>query len=140
MKYTRAGDTIIVRIDKGEEIVGVIKTACAGEAVLTGTLTGLGAACNAVIGYYDVESKEYHSKHVKEAHEIVSLNGVITRVDNEVHLHAHIVLADEKCRCVGGHLNSAEVSATCEAVIRVIETALSRIKDEGTGLQILHLT
>jgi hypothetical protein len=139
-KYTRTGDSIILRINRGDEIVSAIRAVCNKEAILTGTLTGLGAACNAVIGYYDVDSKAYHSRLIKEAQEIVSLSGLITRVDNEVHVHAHIVLADGDCRCVGGHLNSAEVSATCEVVIRNIEATISRIKDDQTGLQILQMT
>ena len=44
--------------------------------------------------------------------------------------------ANESGAVVGGHLNSARVSATCEMVIRVIDGAVDRFKDDVTGLNL----
>ena len=43
---------------------------------------------------------------------------------------------NEKGQTVGGHLNSARISATCEMFIYIIDGEVDRFKDESTGLNL----
>ena len=61
-------------------------------------------------------------------------------MDGEVHLHAHVTVADRRYHALGGHLESARVSATFEAVIRIIDGEVDRFMDSETGLNLLKLS
>ena len=52
MVYKTCGDTIAVRLEKGEEIVSSIRAICEKEGVKAGTIQGLGAADHSVVGIY----------------------------------------------------------------------------------------
>ena len=49
------------------------------------------------------------------------------------------LLADETGRVIGGHLNEAKVSATCEIFIRRLEGEVERVLDPSIGLNVLDL-
>ncbi|MBT3864894.1 DNA-binding protein [Candidatus Peregrinibacteria bacterium] len=138
MKISRFGKNLVVRIDKGEEIVENLKKACMDYGIDAGSVSGIGASNDAVIGFFDTGKKKYHSHKVSGDHEITSLTGNVSMMDGEVYLHLHIMLAGEDGAVVGGHLTSAVVSATCEIVVGIIDGALDRKKDEETGLNLLE--
>ena len=46
--------------------------------------------------------------------------------------------ADECGRVVGGHLNRAEVSATCEMVVSVLDGRVDRSFSEEIGLNLME--
>ena len=100
---------------------------------------GIGATDNAVIGLFEVKTKQYHTTILTGDHEIAPLYGNITMMDGEVYLHLHINLCDATHRCFGGHLTSAVVSATFEGVIDVMEGAVDRVHDDDLGLNLLDL-
>ncbi len=136
MEYKRYKDNIIIRMDGGEEILSTLKEICLKENVLLGSISAIGAIDSFVVGVYDVEEKKYHSKEYKGAYEIVSLVGNISTMNNEYYSHLHLACADKENKVVGGHLNSARVSATIEMFLHVIQGKVDRIKDEKTGLNI----
>lgn len=68
--------------------------------------------------------------------EIVALHGTINTMDNEYYAHIHIACGDMDNQVVGGHLNKAIVSATCELVITVIDGIVDRRFDEKIGLNL----
>jgi hypothetical protein len=71
-------------------------------------------------------------------HEITSLTGNISRMNDEVYLHLHINLSDANYQTYGGHLNSAVVSATCEIVVCGLEGEIGRGFSEEIGLNIFR--
>ncbi len=137
MEYKKYGQKIFVRIDKGEEIVGKLKELCSDEKITLGTVNGIGATDRAEIGLFDTHEKKYYGKELEGDMEIAPLSGNITTMDGEVYLHLHINLGDKENKAFAGHLNSALVSATFEAVIDVMEGTLERSKDEEIGLNLL---
>ena len=54
MKYMKSGNTYMVRIDIGEEIIESLKQLCANEQIRLGRVEAIGAADHAVIGVYDL--------------------------------------------------------------------------------------
>jgi uncharacterized protein len=139
MKVKRVDNKLIVRIDRGEEIVESIMKVSKTYSVSLGSVIGIGATNKVTIGLYDVNSKEYHSKEFTGNYEIAPLVGNISMMNNEPYLHLHINVCDEKHHSYGGHLNSALISATCEVIIDVMNGNIERKVDEETGLNLLHI-
>ena len=136
MKAKKFGHKFIVRMDKGEEIVETLKQFCKDNDIKLGSIIGIGATNKVMVGLFDVETKKYHSKELVGNYEIAPLAGNISTMDGQVYLHLHINLCDSQHHSFGGHLNSAVVSATFEAVIEVIDGQVDREFSEEIGLNL----
>lgn len=136
MNYKRFNNVIVARFDKGEEILEQIKNISLKENIKLANVNALGAVDDFTVGVYKVDEKKYYSNSFKGSYEIVSLTGSINTMDGEFYTHMHMSCGDEKGQVVGGHLNRAVVSATCEIFIYVIDGEVDRIKDEEVGLNI----
>ena len=139
MDYKKIGEKVFVRIDSGEEIVETLTQVCKKLDITAGTITGIGATDKAIIGLFDVKTKKYHSTELVGDHEIAPVYGNISTMNNEVYLHLHVNLCNSEHKSFGGHLTSAVVSATFEAVIDIINGKIEREFDTTTGLNILKL-
>ncbi len=139
MKYRRIEDTIIARIDRGEEILEKMKEIALKENIKLASVNALGAVDDFTVGVYDVEKKQYYSNTFTGAFEIVSFHGSINTMNGEYYSHIHMSAADDNGQTYGGHLNRAVVSATCEMFINVIYGKVDRFHDEETGLNLFDL-
>ena len=136
MEYKKINNKYILRLDPKEEIVSTIKDLCTKESINCGTITGIGAVNELMIGLFNPSNKEYKSKTLKDNFEIASLTGNISVMNNEVYLHLHICVTDENFNAFGGHLNSAIISATGEITITKIDTTIERKFSEKIGLNL----
>jgi hypothetical protein len=136
MEYKKFNNKYIVRIDKGEEIVETLKKFCEKNNIKLGVITGLGATNNAKVGLYNTEEKKYYSKELTGDYEIAPLYGNISTMDGEFYLHIHANLCNQENKSFGGHLNSAIVSATFEAVIEIIDGEVEREFNKEIGLNL----
>ena len=59
MDYRRFGNTVVIRIDRGEEVMEKLTQICETEDILLGSISGLGAASYVEMGLYDVEKKAF---------------------------------------------------------------------------------
>ena len=136
MQYKQFGNTYMIRIDPGEDIVGSLKKLCEDEQIRLGRVEAIGAADYAVIGVYDLLKKEYYPEQIDEFMEIASLNGNITAMDGKPYIHLHAVLADQRHVIHGGHVLEMRVGATCEMFVTVLDGEVKRQKDEGLGINL----
>lgn len=136
MEYKRFENTIVARLNRGEEVLEQINLIAQKEGIKLAQINALGATDSFTVGVYDVSEKQYHKKDFNGAYEIVSLHGNISTMNNEIYLHLHMSCADKQGNVVGGHLNRCVISATCEMFIDIIDGSIDRIKDEETGLNI----
>ena len=139
VKTRKIGNKVFVRIDKGEELMGNLKKACEEHGVRAGLVYGIGATDKAVIGFFDPVEKSYLPMERVGDHEITSLAGNISTIDEKVFPHIHITLADDTFNVVGGHLNSAIISVTCEIVIEVADGKVERAFDQEKGVNLWDL-
>ncbi|HEX7586248.1 MAG TPA: PPC domain-containing DNA-binding protein [Patescibacteria group bacterium] len=137
MQHAKFGNKYFLRLDKGEEIVESLKSFCEKNKVMLGQITGIGAANKVTIGLFDPDTKKYHSEEFLGNYEIAPLSGNITAIQGEVYLHLHINISNEKHISFGGHLNSAVVSATFEAIIEKFDGTVEREMDPQIGLNLL---
>jgi predicted DNA-binding protein with PD1-like motif len=139
MNYKRLNDKVIVRIDKGEELVDSLKTICKKLDIKLGVIVGIGATDKITVGLMNTKTKKYQSKEFTGDHEIVSLAGNISTMNGEVYLHLHVTICNVEHKAIGGHLSSAVVSATFEGIIDVIDGQVSREYNDEVGLNLFKL-
>ena len=136
MEYRRFNDTLVIRMDKGEEIVEQLTAVAAREHIALAEVSALGAVGSFTAGVFYPGEKEYHANDFAGDFEIVSLTGTVTEMDGKPCLHLHMSAGDREGRVWGGHLNRAVVSATCEMVITLIEGTVDRAYSEEIGLNL----
>ena len=108
------------------------------EKIRLATVEALGAVDDFTVGVFFTNEKKYYSNRFQGAYEIVSLTGTISTMDGHFYQHLHMSAGDAKGNVKGGHLNSANVSATCEMVIRIIDGEVDRYHDEEIGLNLFR--
>lgn len=136
MEYRKFHNTIIARIDKGEEILEQVKAIALKENIKLASVQALGAVGNFTAGVFKTDEKKYYANEFEGSFEIVSLNGTINTMNDEFYCHLHMSAGDDKGRVFGGHLNRAVVSATCEMVITMIDGRVDRAFDAQVGLNL----
>ena len=137
MEYKRFSDAIVVRIDRGEEILEQVTEVAKREQIRLASVEALGATDDFTVGAFHPADKQYQSNRFCGDYEIVSLLGTITTKDGAPYLHLHMSAADDTGSAVGGHLNRARVSVTCEMIIRPIDGAVGRRLDPGIGINLM---
>lgn len=136
MDYRRFGHTVVMRIDRGEEILAQLKVMAIAENIRLASVRALGAVGDFTVGVFKTGEKKYYANHFAGDYEIVSLTGTISTLNGEYYAHLHMSAGDEQGRVVGGHLNEAIVSATCEMIVEVIDGAVDRAFNEDVGLNL----
>ncbi len=139
MEYRKFDNTYVVKIEKGEEVISKITELCKKENIKLGSITGIGATDNLVIGLFDTTSKQYHKTTLTGPMEITSLMGNISTKDKETYLHMHINVCNADMQVYGGHLNECHISATCELHIIKVDGEVDRFFDESIGLNLYKL-
>lgn len=136
MEYRRFDHTIVARIDKGEEILEKLKEIAQKEEIQLASIRALGAVGEFTVGVFRTAEKKYEANEFRGDHEIVSLTGTINTMNGEFYSHLHMSAGDTKGNVLGGHLNRAIVSATCEMIIEIIDGKVDRTFDEEIGLNL----
>ena len=136
MDYRRFNNIVIVKIDKGEEMLEKIKEIALKESIKLASIQALGATNDFTVGVYKTDEKKYYSNEFKGNFEIVSLTGTINTMNGKFYTHIHMSAGNDKGEVFGGHLNRAMVSATCEMVINIIDGKVDRYFDEEIGLNL----
>lgn len=136
MQYRVFGDTYVVRLQRGEEVLTCLRELCEKESISLGTVSAIGAVNHVVVGVYRVDEQKYVANTFDGVMELTSLMGNITEKDGEPYLHLHATFGDLTGKVIGGHLNEAVVSATCELFVRKVEGHVGRRLDPETGLNI----
>ena len=137
MDYKRFNNTIIARMDKGEEILTQLNAICVKENVKLAAVRAIGASDDFTVGVFKPANKQYVPCNFKGDYEIVSLIGTVTTKDGKPYIHLHMSACNTGEEVVGGHLNSATVSVTCEMVIDIIDGIVERQLDETIGINLL---
>ena len=136
MDYRRFKNTIVCRIDKGEEILEKIKEIALKENIKLANVNALGATNEFTVGVFKTDEKKYYSNEFRGDFEIVSLTGTINTMNGEFYTHIHMSAGNDKGEVFGGHLNRAIVSATCEMVINIIDGVVDRDFNDEIGLNL----
>ncbi|HEY6064981.1 MAG TPA: PPC domain-containing DNA-binding protein [Thermoanaerobaculia bacterium] len=136
MKWRRDGSRVFIRLELGDEVHPSLIEIAAKEQVAGGWLSGIGAATQVELGYYNLERKDYDRVQVGGDVEVASLLGSVGLVDGKPFVHLHAVVSDREGRTHGGHLFRAVTAATLEFGLFVADGPIERTPDEATGLNL----
>lgn len=139
MKTKQISQGWLVRLEKGELLVGALLNACTDHNVQSGWLQGIGAVSELELGFYDLEHKEYHWKKFNQLLEITSIQGNISQLDGVLTLHLHGNFSDQNYQVFGGHVKEAVIGGTGEFIIAPFDDELSRSHSDEIGLNLLDL-
>ena len=133
------GATYALVFDPGDEIIAGL-TDFAREHVLEASdFTALGAFSSALLGFFEVERKDYRKIPVDEQTEVLTLIGNVTIAEGEPKVHAHVVLGLADGTTRGGHLLEGHVRPTLELVLTESPVQLRRRFDPDVGLALIRL-
>lgn len=136
----RLGDTYLIRLETGEEIIGSLEEFANAYRIGFGAVQAIGSLQRATLGTYDVETTTIQRKELEEPVELLNLSGNFTQgEDGERILQAHATLGRSDYSTQGGHLLAATVGATVEVVVTTAPTPIRRRRDPDTGRQLWDL-
>lgn len=127
----------ILRFDRGEGLLLLLKEYCIREDVTCATVSAIGAAEKVTLSWYDVDTKSYFDREFDEKLEIVSLSGNISSMDGKPVIHLHGSFGNRDMQLFGGHVKMLVVGATCELKLTIMPFVLPRALNEEIGLHLL---
>ncbi len=134
MQFNKSDNTYFVFVEKDEEVYLTLTQFCADHNINNGTVSGIGAVQNSILGAYNSETKKYSKKVFEDAHELLSIDGNITLKDGKPFLHAHVLLGDHAMNVFGGHLFETTVAVVGEFIIRKVNGNARRTLNSKIGL------
>jgi len=129
--------TYLLVFHTGQEVMKGLLAFARKNKLVAGHLTGTGAICDSVIGYFDPQNKTYLRIHEKGQHELLSLTGNLALYDNEPFYHVHVALGLRDGSARGGHRFEARVLPTVELVLTTYPKPVRREIDPETNLPLL---
>lgn len=126
-----------VVFETGEDPVEGLTVFAEQETLSAARLVGIGAFREAMLGFFDMERKDYERIPVTEQTEVASLLGDLALKDGAPTPHLHAVLARRDGSAVAGHLLQAVVQPTLEVMVVETPAHLRRRIDRETGLPLL---
>ena len=132
--------TYAVVLEAGDEPIGCLTRFAREHGLDAARFTAIGAFADAVVAFFDLESKAYEHIPVHQQVEVLSLIGdVALAPDGGPKLHAHVVLGRRDGSTCGGHLVAAHVQPTLEVMLVESPGWLQRRIDAATGLPLIAL-
>ena len=96
MEYRRFDNTIVARIDRGEEVLEQVAAIAQAEQIKLASVQALGAVGEFTVGVFHTAEKQYHANSFAGDFEIVSLTGTINTMDGAFYTHLHMSAGNEK--------------------------------------------
>jgi predicted DNA-binding protein with PD1-like motif len=131
--------TLAVVFEPGEEAAAGLLRIAEAENLTAARLTGIGALSGVVLGYFDLEKREYQEIEIAEQVEVLSLIGNFALHGQKKKVHAHIVVGKADGSAHGGHLLKGWVRPTLEVLIVESPSFLAREIDLRTGLPLITI-
>ena len=122
----------------GDEVTSSITTFAAEHHLAATQFSAIGALSQAVVAFFEWQSRQYRHIAIDEQVEVLSLLGDITLDQGEPKVHAHVVLGKSDGSAHGGHLVKAIVRPTMEIILTETPAHLTRRFDPESGLPLIE--
>ncbi len=125
------------RLPHGGDLINSIEEFCKKASIRMAAFSVIGAVSSYTIGAYDQKQQVYVTFTEKAPLEIVSCTGNVSLKEGKPFIHAHILLADEHGKTIGGHLFSETVIYAGEINLQELTgKPMERNYDNDTGLML----
>ena len=131
-------NTYVLSCKKGEELMEGIKEFCREEHIEAASFSAIGATNEVELAWYDLVAKKYVTTLLKEDMEIVSLNGNVSKMGDDLIIHNHGVLSFQDMSTKAGHVMKVMISGACEVILTRLKGKIDRAYDEDTGLNLME--
>ena len=132
--------TFAVVLGTGDEVMQCLQSFVKDQRIHAAQITAIGAFSDAILKYFDWETKKYLDNPVNEQVEVASLIGdVATAPSGEPALHVHLVVGRRDGTAMAGHLGQAHVRPTLEVILTESPAHLRKFKDPETGLALIRM-
>ncbi|WP_300408789.1 DNA-binding protein [Lagierella sp.] len=138
MDYRRFEDTILLRLDRGEDIHEKLEELASKEKINLALVQGIGALDKVTLGSYTLRDNDYKEENFEGEFELINLSGNISTKEDEFYAHLHVCLGDSEMKVFGGHLVKGQIALTGELFIKVIDGRADREKDRDLGINVLE--
>jgi uncharacterized protein len=138
MDWRKSGEDYVIRMDRGEEIISTLTGLLQEQEIRSGSIAGIGALEETVLGYYNVRTGEYQRKSFPEEMELVVFAGNISLVEGVPFVHAHAVISGDDFRALSGHFFSGVIAVTGEFQLRKNAVDVRRELDADIGLKLMR--
>lgn len=129
--------TFVLAFEEGDEVLAGLKEFAEKQDLPAAEFTAIGAFRDVVLGFFDLEKKDYQRTAIEEQVEVVSLVGNVAQHEGKPKIHAHVVVAKRDGTAHGGHLLEAHVRPTLEVMLTESPRHLRRTTDPRTGLALV---
>jgi predicted DNA-binding protein with PD1-like motif len=133
------GATYALVFDPGDEVISGLTAFAKDHDLDASDFTALGAFSSALLGFFDIEQKEYRKIPINEQVEVLTLVGNVTRDKRELQVHAHTVLGCADGTTRGGHLLEGHARPTLELILTEAPVQLRRRFNPAAGLALIDL-
>jgi predicted DNA-binding protein with PD1-like motif len=131
--------TYALVFETGDEPVSLLEKFAVDNKLTAGRFTAIGAFSEAVLGYFDWQSRKYEQIPVGEQVEVLSLVGDVALDGERPKIHAHVVLGKRDGSAHGGHLLQAKVRPTLELMLTESPAHLRKRHDPDSGLALIRI-
>ncbi|MGB4762023.1 MAG: DUF296 domain-containing protein [Candidatus Saccharimonas sp.] len=137
MKTFASSNTTVLVLQRDEELHTKLQEFAREHGLKSAWVQGLGGSGVMTLGCYNLEKRDYEWREFGENLEILSLQGNLAWVDDEPFWHIHGSFSRPDFTSLGGHVKELTVGLTCELLITPLDTPLTRVFDDETGLKLL---
>jgi len=137
MQYLKDKDTIVLKIERGEEVLTTLLSFCEAQNIHTAQFSGIGAVKDLSCGYYSLEDKKYYFQSYDSLVELVSLTGNVALKEGKPFIHVHGVFTGTDNQAFGGHIEKMTAGIVVEISMKVMESTVTRQFDDYSGLFLL---
>ncbi len=95
MEYKKYCNTVYIRMDRGDEIIGCIRKVCGNEKILSAVFSGIGGCSEAQIQTFVPETGTFETQTLRGMLELVSLTGNVISGDDQDLYHHLLKLAEQ---------------------------------------------
>lgn len=127
----------VLRFDKGEELIEGLIGFCDAQKIQAGWFFGIGAISEVILSHYDLDTKKYSDREIKQKLEIISLLGNIAKMGDKTIVHTHGSFSNPQMEVRAGHVKKLVVGPTCEIFLIKLDGKIEREHSDEIGLSLM---
>lgn len=139
MFYQEIQNGYVVRLEKGEQLVGTLQDFITKENIPSCSIQLIGSVTDPVLAYYDLGAKKFNQKKCSGDFELLPCIGSVGFENETPLVHLHASLSDKNFNVIGGHVIEMTVHATCEALLFRLDQKLLKSYNNEIGLKLYDL-